>query len=104
MRTRTIINFEDLMSELENMKNLGEKAFIGLCCQPFFAKHLDEFERAKVPGILIDINDTTCYDLDQAKEAYNGEFRNQTSLDLDLLKSVLNAVDNGRADNLHQAQ
>jgi len=48
-------------------------------------------ESAGIPGILLDIDDTTCYELDQAKEAYAGTFANQTEVNLDLLNSVLNA-------------
>jgi lipoate-protein ligase A len=89
MRVSTVISFEDLLSELERMKRRGEEAFIGLCCQPFYAKHVEDFKRSGVPGILLDIDDTTCYDLDQAKEAYAGVFESQTTLDLPLLESVL---------------
>lgn len=84
-----ILGFEDLMDELERMKKEGVKAFIGCCCQPFFAKHADDFESAGLPGILLDIENTTCYDLDQAKEAYAGRFESQTHLNLKLLKMVL---------------
>ena len=72
------------------MKKAGVSAFIGCCCQPFFAKHADDFERAGVPGILLDIDNTTCYDLDQAKAAYAGNFAGQTRVNLELLKAVLN--------------
>ena len=89
MRRTTVVNYENLWEELMRMKRRGEKAFIGLCCRSFFAKHVDDFERAGVPGILIDIDDSTCYDLGKAKEAYAGTFANQTSLDLNLLKQVL---------------
>jgi lipoate---protein ligase len=71
------------------MKAAGVRAFVGCCCQPFFIKHLDDFTKAGIPGILLDIDNTTCYELDQAKEAYAGRFESQTSLNLDLLKRVL---------------
>jgi lipoate-protein ligase A len=73
------------------MKQQGVEAFVGCCCQPFYAKHADDFRRSKMPGILLDIDNTTCYDLDQAKEAYAGTFESQTVLNLDLLETVLNA-------------
>ncbi len=91
MRVASVCSFEDLWSELTRMKNRGETAFVGCCCQPFFAKHVDDFQRAGVPGILVDIDNTTCYDLDQAREAYDGTFESQTSLDLELLRNILNA-------------
>ena len=90
IETRCIVSFEDLWEELMKMKKAGVSAFIGCCCQPFFAKHADDFERAGVPGILLDIDNTTCYDLDQAKAAYAGNFAGQTRVNLELLKAVLN--------------
>ena len=89
MKTVCVVSFEDLMEELEKMKQRGATAFIGCCCQPFFIKHIDDFKKAGLPGILLDIDNTTCYDLDQAKEAYAGRFESQTELDLDLLNTVL---------------
>ncbi len=48
-----------------------------------------------MPGILIDIDNTTCYELDQAKEAYAGQFESQTQVNLDLLNMVLSLVPRG---------
>ena len=90
MDTVCIVSFEDLWNELGKMKSAGVPAFIGCCCQPFFAKHVDDFERAGIPGILLNIDNTTCYDLDQAKEAYAGRFASQTEVNLDLLNTILN--------------
>jgi lipoate-protein ligase A len=73
------------------MRQSGVEAFIGCCCQPFYVKHADDFRRSRMPGILLDIDNTTCYDLDQAKAAYAGRFEKQTVLNLDLLETVLNA-------------
>ena len=92
MRNVCVTSFEDLRQELVKMKAADVPAFIGCCCQPFFIKHADDFERAGVPGILLDIDNRTCYELDQAKQAYAGEFSSQTHLNLDLLSTVLNAT------------
>ncbi len=92
MRVASVTSFEDLWAELTRMKRRGEEAFVGCCCQPFFAKHVDDFAKAGVPGILVDIDNTTCYDLDQAREAYAGTFESQTTLHLELLASVLEAA------------
>lgn len=86
-----VVSFEDLMGELKRMKEAGISAFIGCCCQPFFIKHLDDFREIGLPGILLDIDSTTCYELDQLRAAYAGQFTSQTSINLDLLKAVLNA-------------
>lgn len=93
MDVRCVSSFEDLILELDRMKRLDEKAFIGCCCQPFFTKHVNDFEKAGVPGILLDIDNTTCYELDQAKDAYAGNFKSQTSVNMSLLETVLNVVD-----------
>ena len=45
-----------------------------------------------MPGILLDINNTTCYELDQAREAYAGSYDKQTSLNIELLNSVFGAL------------
>lgn len=92
MKVVSIISFEDLWGELMEMKKNGVKAYIGCCCQPFFAKHVDDFRKSQLPGILLDIDNTTCYDLDRAREAYAGKFESQTSVDLDLLETVLEAA------------
>lgn len=89
MEVVSINSFEDLMEELGALRKAGTSAFIGCCCQPFFTKHVDDFEAAGVPGILLDIDDTTCYELDQAREAYSGQFASQTSINLPLLARVL---------------
>jgi lipoate-protein ligase A len=89
MEVISIVSFEDLWDQLVTMKLAGTKAFVGCCCQPFFTKHLDDFEKAGIPGILLDIDNTTCYELDQAKQAYAGVFASQTQVNLDLLKTVL---------------
>jgi len=90
MKRICIVSFEDLLHELHRMKGRGVPAFIGCCCQPFFTKHVDDFEQAGLPGILLDIDNTTCYELDQAKAAYAGKFASQTHVNLDLLDMVLN--------------
>lgn len=92
MRVVSVTSFEDLWAELLDMQQNGVRAYIGCCCQPFFAKHVDDFQKAGLPGILLDIDNRTCYDLDQAEKAYAGRFESQTRLNLDLLDTVLTAA------------
>jgi lipoate-protein ligase A len=92
MRVATVVSFEDLWAELVRMRADGETAFVGCCCRPFFTKHAGDFERAGVPGILLDIDHTTCYDLGQARDAYAGGFDRQTDLAVDLLDRVLGGI------------
>ena len=89
LRTVCITNFEDLMKELGKLKGQGVSACIGCCCQPFYIKHAEDFDRMGLPGILIDIENTTCYELDQSEAAHQGQFRSQTSLNMPLLHSIL---------------
>ncbi len=94
MKVICINSFEDLLHELQKMKRRGIPAFIGCCCQPFFTKHLDDFESAGVPGILLNIDSTTCYELDMARDAYAGKFDSQTHVNLELLETVLDVAAN----------
>ncbi|MEM2058054.1 MAG: hypothetical protein QXO76_07395, partial [Thermoproteota archaeon] len=76
---------------LRMMKAKGAKGFVGCCCEAFYVKHRDEMRDVGVPGIIIDIEDKTCYDLGKAEEAYRGGFEAQTKINLTLLKKVLAA-------------
>jgi len=87
----TILSFEDLMETLKDFRKRRISSYIGCCCEAFYTKHLEDFERSGVPGILIDIDNTTCYDLGKEKEAYKGNFESQTDIHIDLLKKVLDA-------------
>jgi lipoate---protein ligase len=89
MNPVTIQNYEELESTLLSLKHSGVKEFIGSCCEPFYGKHRPDFERIGLPGILIDVERSTCYDLQKEKEASKGRFENQTHLNLSLLKRVL---------------
>jgi lipoate---protein ligase len=85
----TIQNYEDLESTLQRLKKSGIRSFVGSCCEPFYGKHRPDFERIGLAGILVDVEQNTCYDLGQEKEAFTGGFENQTHLNLSLLQRVL---------------
>jgi len=89
MNPVTIQNYEELESTLRNLKRSGIHAFVGSCCEPFYGKHRPDFERIGLPGILVDLERSTCYDLGEEKKAFRGQFENQTHLNLPLLKRVL---------------
>src|SRR4030066_248311 len=89
MDSVTIQNYEELESTLCHLKASGVRAVIGSCCEPFYGKHRPDFERIGLPGILVDVEQSTCYDLGQEKKAFKGQFENQTHLNLSLLKRVL---------------
>ena len=85
----TIVNFEDLQTTLADMKRRGIKAYLGCCCEPFFVRHRKDFEKAGMAGLLMNIESTTCYELDQEKEAKEGRFQGETKLKLDVLERVI---------------
>jgi lipoate-protein ligase A len=89
MDITTIMNFEDLMETLQNFSSKNVKSYVGCCCEAFYTKHLEDFSKSGVPGILIDIDNTTCYDLDMEQLAYKGDFESQTDINLDILEKVL---------------
>ena len=92
VRPTTITSFEHLMATLAAARCDGVEAYVGCCCEPFVQKHYEDFRAAGLPGVLIGICDSTCYDLDQARLAYHGQFEQQTRLDLPLLEKVLTGI------------
>jgi len=85
----TIQNYEMLEETLKDLQKRGVQSFVGTCCEAFYAKHKDDFERIGLPGVLVDVKNSTCYDLGKEKEAKEGMFENQTELKLDLLKQIV---------------
>lgn len=91
----TIQNYEHLEETLRDCVRQGIKGFVGCCCEAFLAKHREDFERIGLPGILVDLNDTTCYDLGREEDAHHGRFDRLTQVKLDLLEKVIESVKNG---------
>ena len=91
----TIITFEDLMEKFKVLKNRGITEYIGSCCEAFYVKHQEKFRDSGLKGLLINIENSTCYDLGKAKEAYVGKFENRTDLNLPLIKKVLDYIKQG---------
>jgi lipoate-protein ligase A len=85
----TVTSFEDLMETLTDLESRGIKSYIGSCCRPFYIKHQKDFEMAKLSGILIDVESTTCYELGKEHEAHNGVFEGQTELNAGLISKIL---------------
>ena len=88
-RAVSVNNYEELRDVLRSERRAGTAGFVGCCCEAFYAKHADDFEAIGLPGILIDIENTTCYDLGQMKEAKAGLYEGQTELKVELLQKVL---------------
>ncbi len=92
----SITSFEDLIRTLLRYRKKGKRAFIGCCCEPFYVKHEKDFERTGLPGILINIDNTTCYELGEEQKAYAGNFEKKTDLKIELLEKIINIVNNGK--------
>ncbi|NIP37004.1 MAG: hypothetical protein GWN18_18740 [Thermoplasmata archaeon] len=92
------MNYEHLEAVLEEMRRRGVRSYLGCCCEPFFAKHWQEMEEAGVSGLLIDVEHTSCYELDQEREAKEGRFEGQTALNVDVLEKLFasGAMGSGR--------
>jgi len=85
----TITSFENLERNLGRIRSEGDAGFIGCCCEGFYTKHAKDFERAGVPGVLVGMDSTTCYDLGKARQAYHGTYDHQTDINVGLLGKVL---------------
>ncbi|MBM3700246.1 MAG: DUF116 domain-containing protein [Actinobacteria bacterium] len=88
IRHITITSFEHLMETLEKLKKQNKKYFAGCCCEAFYLKHLNHFEEKGLAGILMNIDNTTCYDLGKEMDAYAGRFEGFTDLKLPLLEKI----------------
>lgn len=93
----TIQNYEMLEDVLTECRQQGAPAFIGSCCEAFYAKHRADFERLGLPGVLIDLDSSTCYDLGEEEKAYAGQYENQTDLRMEVLTEVVTHMVDGRA-------
>ncbi|UCE09587.1 MAG: DUF116 domain-containing protein [Candidatus Thorarchaeota archaeon] len=89
---RTIQNFEHLMESIQEFKERGARGYVGSCCEGFYNKHHDDFVETGVPMLLIDVDDSTCYELGEEREAYLGEFEGQTTLKVDLFTKVVKVL------------
>ncbi len=92
LEPRTVTSFEDLLDNFEDMKKKGINEYIGSCCEAFYVKHQEEFRESRLKGLLVNIENSTCYDLDKATLAYRGLFENKTDLNMKLIKKVLGYI------------
>ena len=96
LRPVSIQSYEDLEETLQRLRDEGTESFVGSCCEAFYAKHRDDFERIGLAGILVDVDSSTCYDLGKEESAYAGRFENKTELKMDLLERVVRRVAGGQ--------
>lgn len=89
-RPVTIVSYEHLEKTLVKLKEMGEAAWIGSCCTQFYEKHVEDFDRIGIPGLLITTEGMTCYDLGVEKAAYEGRYEGLSKVRSDLIVKVLN--------------
>ncbi|MGZ8891012.1 MAG: lipoyl protein ligase domain-containing protein [Nitrososphaeraceae archaeon] len=89
IENRTIVSYGNLKKTLLELKDKGANFFVGCCCEAFYIKHKQDFEKIGLPGILININNSTCYDLGKEEEAHEGKFEGFTNIKLPLFKKIL---------------
>lgn len=90
----SIQSFEHLMEVLAVIASRGG-AFVGSCCEAFYQKHQLEMEQSGAPGLLINLDSTTCYDLGKGMEAYVGDFDHQTEMNLALIEKAARVMAHG---------
>ena len=88
MEPITIVNFEHLLAVLDEMRRSGVSSYLGCCCEPFFAKHWKDMEDAGISGLLIEVEHTSCYELDREEEAMRGDFRGETKVNVEVLEKL----------------
>jgi lipoate-protein ligase A len=93
MEVVSIMNYEHLVDILDEYHGRGHTAMIGCCCGAFMVKHYSTFSGSGMDSILIDIDNTTCYELSQEQLAYRGDFESQTAIKLELLRKVVGLKD-----------
>ena len=94
MEPVSIQSFEHLMVVLGELSKING-SFLGSCCEAFYTKHQMEMEESGTPGLLVNVDSTTCYDLGKGMEAYVGNFDHQTVLNLPLIQKAARVMCNG---------
>ncbi len=97
MSAVTIIKYEHLKDTLRRMKEQGVPSYIGLCCEAFFVKRNQAFADAGIPGVLMDIDGKTCYQLGEEGKAYAGTFEAMADLKVPLLETFMERIEPGKA-------
>lgn len=89
MEPITIQSFEHLMEVLKTECEGKDGLYVGSCCEAFYSKHQKEMEAVNARGILVNLDSTTCYDLGKGTPAYKGNFDNQTTMSIDLIRKTI---------------
>jgi lipoate-protein ligase A len=85
---KTIINYENLVETLEELKNNNIDSYIGFCCKEFYIKRNKAFKDSGIKAVLIDISSPLCYQYKKEEDAYNGVFEEETKLGVNILDNL----------------
>ena len=91
-RVKTIQNYEQLEASVEILRESGAAFFLGVCCPLFTEKHHLDFLRLKLPGLLLMMDHSACYDQGCDDEAHQGEYEAQAELDDRMQASLLRTL------------
>jgi len=90
IQPKTIINYENLVETLAELKDKNIKSYIGFCCKEFYIKRNIAFKESGIKALLIDISSPLCYRYDKVEDAFKGKFNKKTDLGVNILKSLKN--------------
>ncbi len=82
---KTVINYENLVETLDELKRNDVKSYIGFCCKEFYIKRNDAFKKSGIKALLIDVSSPLCYKYKKEEDAYEGKFNGETSLGVNVL-------------------
>ncbi|RJQ46514.1 MAG: DUF116 domain-containing protein [Gaiellales bacterium] len=85
----TVQSYEHLGQVFAAIRSSGASAYIGCCCEAFLVKRSEAFRQAGMEGIIVGIDNETCYDLSRQADAYAGGFAGQTALKTDVISWLL---------------
>jgi len=99
IKSKTITSYENLENTLKTLKEDGVKFFGGCCCEAFYLKHKEDFEKIGLAGILLNTENRTCYDLGKEKDAHYGRFEGFTEIKLPLVKKIIKIFNSKKSEN-----
>ncbi len=88
IKPKTVVNYENLIDTLNEMKDKNVKSYIGFCCREFYIKRNEAFKESGIKALLIDISSPLCYKYGKEEDAYKGSFDAEASLGVNVLFKI----------------
>ncbi|MHB1665021.1 MAG: lipoyl protein ligase domain-containing protein [bacterium] len=88
----TIINYENLVEILNELKNKNISSYIGFCCKEFYIRRNKAFKDSGIKALLIDISSPLCYNYKKEEDAYKGVFDGETLLNANILNDLSKVI------------